>query len=69
MPPELLDPWKSFFAEIDAALSQEVTLHAFQKKSKKRIATPKTDVDLIKRRLASAEQDYKTRSMREGRDK
>jgi phage-related protein len=44
-------------------------LHAFQKKSKKRIATPKTDVDLIKRRLASAEQDYKTRSMREGRDK
>ncbi len=28
MPPEhLLDPWKSFFAEIDAALNQEVALH------------------------------------------
>ncbi len=28
MPPEhLLDPWKSFFAEMDAALSQEVVLH------------------------------------------
>lgn len=28
MPPEHLpDPWKSFFAEIDAALSQEVALH------------------------------------------
>ena len=31
-------------------------LHAFQKKSKKGIATPKKDIDLIHRRLAEAEQ-------------
>ena len=37
-------------------------LHAFQKKSKKGIATPKADLDLIKRRLRSAEKDYKSRS-------
>ena len=42
-------------------------LHAFQKKSKKGIATPKTDVDLIKRRLRLAEEDHKTRSARRGR--
>ena len=33
-------------------------LHAFQKKSRKGIATPKPDMDLIRRRLAAAEQDY-----------
>ncbi len=30
-------------------------LHAFQKKSKSGIATPKTEMDLIRRRLADAE--------------
>ena len=30
-------------------------LHAFQKKSKSGIATPKQDIDLIKRRLKEAE--------------
>jgi phage-related protein len=30
-------------------------LHAFQKKSKKGIATPKSDLDLIKKRLKAAE--------------
>ena len=30
-------------------------LHAFQKKSKKGIATPQRDIDLIRRRLAEAE--------------
>ncbi len=44
-------------------------LHAFQKKAKKGIATPKADVDLIKKRLGLAEQDYKTRSTLQGRDK
>jgi len=34
-------------------------LHAFQKKSRKGIATPKPDIDLIKRRLRAAEQHYK----------
>jgi phage-related protein len=33
-------------------------LHAFQKKSKKGIATPRTEVNLIKQRLAASERDY-----------
>lgn len=36
-------------------------LHAFQKKSKRGIATPKPDIDLIKKRLNVAEEDYKMR--------
>ena len=36
-------------------------LHAFQKKSKKGIATSKMDVELVRRRLALAEQDYTER--------
>jgi Phage-related protein len=40
-------------------------LHAFQKKSKKGIATPKPDIDLIKKRLKVAEEDYKTRQAEE----
>ena len=36
-------------------------LHAFQKKSKRGIATPKQEIDLIRRRLAEAEQDYRER--------
>jgi len=34
-------------------------LHAFQKKSKSRIATPKREIDLIHRRLATAEGEYR----------
>lgn len=34
-------------------------LHAFQKKSRKGISTPKDEIDLIKRRLQLAEQHYK----------
>jgi hypothetical protein len=34
-------------------------LHAFQKKSKKGIATPQRDIDLIKARLRRAEEHYK----------
>tara|TARA_B100001123_G_scaffold382018_2_gene452857 strand:- start:4487 stop:4858 length:372 start_codon:yes stop_codon:yes gene_type:complete len=33
-------------------------LHAFQKKSKKGIATPKPEIDKIKQRLAVAEQEH-----------
>ncbi|MBE9047688.1 type II toxin-antitoxin system RelE/ParE family toxin [Pleurocapsales cyanobacterium LEGE 10410] len=33
-------------------------LHAFQKKSKKGISTPKQDLDLIKKRLQQARDDY-----------
>jgi len=34
-------------------------LHCFQKKSKHGIKTPKQDLDLIKRRLKAAEEDYR----------
>ncbi len=44
-------------------------LHAFQKKSKKGIATPKHDIDLIKKRLRIAEEDYTMRQSGKGRDK
>jgi phage-related protein len=40
-------------------------LHAFQKKSKKGIATSKADLDLIKRRLRFAEELDKTRQREE----
>lgn len=36
-------------------------LHAFQKKSRKGIATPQKEVQLIKERLAAAERDYRER--------
>ena len=36
-------------------------LHAFQKKSKKGIATPQTELELIRKRLLDAEQDYRRR--------
>ena len=36
-------------------------LHAFQKKSKSGIATPKSEIDLIHQRLAAAERHYKER--------
>jgi phage-related protein len=34
-------------------------LHAFQKKSKRGIATPKTELDLIDKRLKRAREDYR----------
>jgi phage-related protein len=36
-------------------------LHAFQKKSKWGITTPKKDIDLMHQRLAAAERDYRER--------
>ena len=36
--------------------SRIYVLHAFQKKSKKGIATPKQDVDLIKKRYVEAQE-------------
>jgi phage-related protein len=38
-------------------------LHAFQKKSKSGIATPKQEIDLIQKRLAAAEKDYRERQI------
>ena len=49
-----------------ALRAQVYVLHAFQKKSKKGIATPKQDIALITRRLRVAEEDYRTRFEREG---
>lgn len=43
-------------------------LHAFQKKSKKGIATPKTDLALIRQRLKFAEEDHKRRKAGDARD-
>ena len=34
-------------------------LHAFQKKSKRGIATPKAELDLVKQRLRAAERHYR----------
>lgn len=36
-------------------------LHTFQKKSKKGIATPQKEIELIRQRLAAADQDYRER--------
>jgi phage-related protein len=36
-------------------------LHVFQKKSKRGIATPKQEIDLIRRRLAEAERQHRER--------
>ena len=41
-------------------------LHAFQKKSTQGIATPQREIDLIRRRLAAAEQHYKERQKAHG---
>jgi phage-related protein len=40
-------------------------LHCFQKKSKRGIKTPKSDIDLVKMRLRRAEADDKTRRNKE----
>ena len=43
-------------------------LHAFQKKSKRGVATPDRELDLVKRRLAAAEQDYRERQTQDEED-
>jgi phage-related protein len=40
-------------------------LHAFQKKSKRGIATPKAELDLIRRRFKGAREDYEKWSISE----
>jgi phage-related protein len=53
------DAWRAVYTELfsDAVY----VLHAFQKKSKSGIATPKKDIDLINHRLDEAERDYRKR--------
>ena len=53
------DTWRAVYT---VRFSDAVyVLHAFQKKSKSGIATPKKDIDLIKQRLAEAERNYRER--------
>jgi phage-related protein len=52
----------AYRAVYTAQLGQIVyVLHVFQKKSKSGIATPKPDIDLIRRRYAEAEQHHRQR--------
>lgn len=54
---EIVDRYKTdtYRAVYTAKVGDAIfVLHAFQKKSKKGIATPKADIDLIKQRLADA---------------
>lgn len=54
------DDGDTYRAIYTVKFSQAVyVLHAFQKKSKKGIATPKRDIDLIDERLKRAESHYK----------
>jgi phage-related protein len=53
------DTWRSVYTVcFEGAV---YVLHAFQKKSKKGVATPKREPDLIRQRLADAERDYRER--------
>jgi phage-related protein len=53
------DTWRTVcMVRFKAAI---YVLHAFQKKSKKGIAMPKKDLDLIQRRLAEAERLHRER--------
>jgi phage-related protein len=47
--------------------SSVYVLHAFKKKSKRGIETPRSDIELIRRRLRDAEADNTARSKRESR--
>lgn len=44
-------------------------LHCFQKKSKKGIAPPKPDLDVIRQRLSAAQADYRERYEEQGEPK
>jgi phage-related protein len=53
------DTWRSVYTvRLPDAIYM---LHAFPKKSKRGVATPKKELDLIRQRLSDAERDYKQR--------
>ena len=57
--PHAGDTWRAIYTvRFEDAI---YVLHAFQKKSKKGVATPKREIDLIWQRLADAERDYRER--------
>jgi phage-related protein len=52
----------TFRSVYTVRFAEEVyVLHAFQKKSKKGVTTPRSHIDLIKRRPRKAEEDYRRR--------
>jgi phage-related protein len=54
------DSWRAIYT---VAIANAVyVLHVFQKKSKKGIATPKKEIDLIRRRLRDAQEHARARS-------
>lgn len=56
------DPSGAYRAVYTAKLGGMIyVLHVFQKKSKRGIATPKQDINLIRQRLADAERHYRER--------
>ena len=56
----------TFRAVYTVRFSEAVyVLHAFQKKSKRGVATPKAEIDLIERRLKRAREDYEQLSRSE----
>jgi phage-related protein len=53
------DTWRAVYTvRFEEAV---YVLHAFQKKSKRGIATPKNDIELIRQRLAAAERLHRER--------
>lgn len=54
--------WKTtraiLVAPCTGPLGRKYVLHAFQKKSKSRIQTPRAEIDLIKSRLKRAEEEH-----------
>ncbi len=56
------DPTGAYRAVYTVQFAEAVyVLHVFQKKSKRGIATPKQEIDLIRRRLAEAEREHRER--------
>ena len=53
------DAWRAVYTVRFA--DAVYVLHAFQKKSTKGKATPKRELDLVRQRLAEADQDYRER--------
>lgn len=58
---EIVAPWSgdAYRAVYTVRLGEAIyVLHAFQKKSKKGVMTPKKEMDLIRQRLAAAKRDH-----------
>jgi phage-related protein len=56
------DPGGTYRAVYTVRLLDAIyVLHAFQKKSKKGISTPKKEVDMIRQRLVAAERQHNER--------